>query len=176
MEMHLVHINKKYLGDTATALAKPDGLAVIGIMFVVGGSKFRHLDVSSILKKKKEFSFTYIYFSHFSQSLMPLKIFIKIPMLKLMLQLYSRNFWMKSVRDIIPMMVPWPRQLATKLLPGSLWKRLLKSLKIRWNIWFMIFKCHEKWFASLLSFLYSIDIYLFFFFQKIDWCIQRFVL
>jgi len=44
MEMHMVHINKKYLGDTATALTKPDGLAVIGIMFVVGGSKFRHLD------------------------------------------------------------------------------------------------------------------------------------
>ena len=89
---------------------------------------------------------------HFSQSLMPLKTFIKIPMLKLMLQLYSRNFWMKSVRDIIPMMVPWPRQLATKLLPGSLWKRLLKSLKIRWNIWFMIFKCHEKWFAFFFIF------------------------
>jgi len=44
MEVHLVHINKKYIGDVATALTKPDGLAVIGIMFVVGGRKFRQLD------------------------------------------------------------------------------------------------------------------------------------
>ena len=57
----MVHINKKYLGDTATALTKPDGLAVIGIMFVVGGSKFRHLDVSSILKKKERI-FIHLYF------------------------------------------------------------------------------------------------------------------
>jgi len=43
MEMHLVHVNKKYLDDIPTALTKPDGLAVVGIMFVVGGSEFAPL-------------------------------------------------------------------------------------------------------------------------------------
>jgi len=43
LEMHLVHVNKKYLDDVAKALTKPDGLAVIGIMFVVGGSEFAPL-------------------------------------------------------------------------------------------------------------------------------------
>ena len=45
MEMHLVHVNKKYLDDIPTALTKPDGLAVVGIMFVVGGSEFAPLKV-----------------------------------------------------------------------------------------------------------------------------------
>jgi len=45
MELHLVHIRKKYLDDVAAALASPDGLAVVGIMFVVGeeGSDFTPL-------------------------------------------------------------------------------------------------------------------------------------
>lgn len=43
MEMHLVHVNKKYLDDIPKALTKPDGLAVVGIMFVVGGSEFAPL-------------------------------------------------------------------------------------------------------------------------------------
>jgi len=43
LEMHLVHVNKKYLDDVAKALTKPDGLAVVGIMFVVGGSEFAPL-------------------------------------------------------------------------------------------------------------------------------------
>jgi len=45
MEMHLVHIKKQYLGDTDAALASPDGLSVVGIMFVVGqnGSDFAPL-------------------------------------------------------------------------------------------------------------------------------------
>ena len=47
MELHLVHIRKKYLDDVAAALASPDGLAVVGIMFVVGkeGSDFTPLQV-----------------------------------------------------------------------------------------------------------------------------------
>ena len=45
MEMHLVHVNKKYLDDIPKALTKPDGLAVVGIMFVVGGSEFAPLKV-----------------------------------------------------------------------------------------------------------------------------------
>ena len=45
MEMHLVHVNKKYLDDIPKALTKPDGLAVVGIMFVVGGSEFAPLTV-----------------------------------------------------------------------------------------------------------------------------------
>ena len=43
--MHLVHVNKKYLDDIPKALTKPDGLAVVGIMFVVGGSEFAPLKV-----------------------------------------------------------------------------------------------------------------------------------
>ena len=35
----MVHINKKYYNNVTAALAKPDGLAVVGIMFVVGGSE-----------------------------------------------------------------------------------------------------------------------------------------
>jgi len=37
MEMHLVHIKKAYMDDVAKALSKPDGLAVVAVMFVVGG-------------------------------------------------------------------------------------------------------------------------------------------
>jgi carbonic anhydrase len=42
MELHLVHIKKNYMNDVAKALSNPDGLAVVGIMFVVGknGSDF----------------------------------------------------------------------------------------------------------------------------------------
>jgi len=42
MELHLVHIKKNYLKNVAAALSNPDGLAVVGIMFVVGknGSNF----------------------------------------------------------------------------------------------------------------------------------------
>ena len=51
MEMHLVHVNKKYLDDIPTALTKPDGLAVVGIMFVVGGSEFAPLKVFYIINE-----------------------------------------------------------------------------------------------------------------------------
>jgi len=49
MELHLVHVNKKYMKDIQSggskALTNPDGLAVVGIMFVVGqnGSDFAPL-------------------------------------------------------------------------------------------------------------------------------------
>jgi len=35
MEMHMVHINKRYNGNVANALAASDGLAVLGIMFQI---------------------------------------------------------------------------------------------------------------------------------------------
>lgn len=35
LELHLVHINKKYNGDAAAALAANDGLSVMGIMFQI---------------------------------------------------------------------------------------------------------------------------------------------
>jgi carbonic anhydrase len=43
MEMHLVHVKKDYLDDVNEALASPDGLAVVGIMFVVGDEDFAPL-------------------------------------------------------------------------------------------------------------------------------------
>jgi len=40
MELHIVHIKKKYWpNDVATALTKADGLAVVGIMFHVAGTE-----------------------------------------------------------------------------------------------------------------------------------------
>ena len=45
MEMHLVHVKKDYLDDVNEALASPDGLAVVGIMFVVGDEEFAPLQV-----------------------------------------------------------------------------------------------------------------------------------
>ena len=45
MEMHLVHVKKDYLDDVNEALASPDGLAVVGIMFVVGDEDFAPLQV-----------------------------------------------------------------------------------------------------------------------------------
>ena len=47
MEMHLVHVRSKYKKNVAMALSQPDGLAVVGIMFVVGGdgSDFAPLQV-----------------------------------------------------------------------------------------------------------------------------------
>ena len=40
MELHIVHIKKKYWpDDVATALTKADGLAVVGIMFHVAGKE-----------------------------------------------------------------------------------------------------------------------------------------
>ena len=39
MEMHLVHMNSKY-NDITEALAQPDGLAVLGVMFIVSVSKY----------------------------------------------------------------------------------------------------------------------------------------
>ena len=47
MEMHLVHINKNYMRNVARALSNPDGLEVVGIMFVVGknGLDFEPLQV-----------------------------------------------------------------------------------------------------------------------------------
>ena len=32
-----MHVKNEYKNDVATALSEPDGLAVVGIMFVVGG-------------------------------------------------------------------------------------------------------------------------------------------
>jgi len=43
MEMHLVHVKKDYLDNVNEALASPDGLAVVGIMFVVGDEAFAPL-------------------------------------------------------------------------------------------------------------------------------------
>jgi len=45
MEMHLVHVKKNYFNNVAKALSSADGLAVVGIMFVVGqnGSDFAPL-------------------------------------------------------------------------------------------------------------------------------------
>ena len=62
MELHLVHIKKNYLKNVAAALSNPDGLAVVGIMFVVGknGSDFEALQVS-------EKKYTYPNHSNFSQ-------------------------------------------------------------------------------------------------------------
>jgi len=59
LELHLVHIKEEYINDTAKALSEPDGLAVVGIMFVVGegdDSEFAPLNpvVSSAKKMLKD--------------------------------------------------------------------------------------------------------------------------
>lgn len=45
MELHLVHINKKYDGDVAMALANKDGLAVMGLMFQISDETDPNMDV-----------------------------------------------------------------------------------------------------------------------------------
>jgi len=49
MELHLVHIKKKYIHNVERALRKTDGLAVVGIMFIVGknGSDFQPLQLDA---------------------------------------------------------------------------------------------------------------------------------
>jgi len=57
LELHLVHIKDEYKDDVATALTKPDGLAVVGIMFHVGaeGSDFAALEpIVEAAKKMKD--------------------------------------------------------------------------------------------------------------------------
>jgi len=50
MEMHLVHVKNEYKDDVAMALSEPDGLAVVGIMFVVGGDGSDFTPLKSIVK------------------------------------------------------------------------------------------------------------------------------